>query len=171
MIRILLVISIFILCIGCTDNYEMKETGGKLYRLNKKTGALDIVQGNTIIRLPEGSKGDPLGLFTPEENAKRIDKSHVPKDSATLRREFDSLWNKASTPEIGTIKDGYRFTGGNPADSSRWVPMKNILDTMKWKPGDTKLIGKYQAKKGFPWDTMTADFVIGSKNKFLVKVR
>jgi|WetSurMetagenome_2_1015567.scaffolds.fasta_scaffold299427_2 hypothetical protein len=171
MIRTLLAFSILALCIGCTENYELKENGGKLYRLNKKTGTIDVVEGNTITRLPEGSPNDPLGLFTPKEKAKRQNKSHVLKDSTQLRHEFDSLWNKHSIPGTGIIKDGYRFLGGNPSDSSQWVSINDILDTMKWKPGEMKMVGKYQVKKNFPWDTITPDYTFDSKSKLFVKVR
>ncbi len=121
-------IFVFALCIitGCNDNYEMKEAGGRLYRLNKRTGDIDLVDGQSIIR---------------------VQKKQLPKDSASLRREFDSLWKKYSTPKegatskdyldevrtrrriqnappLGTIKGGYRFLGGDPADSTRWESLK-----------------------------------------------
>ena len=51
MIRILAVVFLFAILVGCANNYEMKETGGKLYRLNKRTGDIDLVNGISLVRL------------------------------------------------------------------------------------------------------------------------
>jgi hypothetical protein len=31
---------------------------------------------------------------------------------------------KAAAPKVGTVEDGYRFNGGNPADKNNWTPVK-----------------------------------------------
>ena len=51
MIKRIVPVLILVLFAGCTDNYEMKETGGKLYRLNKRTGDIDLVDGLSLVRV------------------------------------------------------------------------------------------------------------------------
>jgi hypothetical protein len=176
MINKIISILLFFVFFGCNDNYEMKETGGKLYRLNKRTGDIDLVEGQSITR---------------------VQKKQSPKDSASMHREFDSLWKKYSAPKegataqdylaevrtrrriheappSGTIKEGYRFLGGDPVDSTRWEPIKTILDTMDWKPGEKRMIGKYPVRKLTPWDTTAITYKkvwIADKNRFDVLYR
>src|SRR5271157_2070126 len=106
MIRILTTIFIFALLMGCIDNYDMKEAGGKLYRMNKRTGEVDIVEGNSIT---------PITTMTAKDKqAMEWVKTHS---------NDDSLYYKYSNPATGTIREGYRFLGGNQTDSTRWEPV------------------------------------------------
>jgi hypothetical protein len=135
MFRILAAVFVFALFVGCVDNYEMKEAGGKLYRLNKRTGDVDLVQGRALIRLQKGAL--PANSCTPADKGS-------PSESGAARRI-------PGAPPAGTVQDGYRFVGGDPADSTQWEPVRGILDTMRWKPGEKRMIGKYPVRKLQPW--------------------
>jgi hypothetical protein len=163
MIRILTTIFMFALLMGCIDNYDMKEAGGKVYRMNKRTGEVDIVEGNSITPITTITAKDKQAIewakthsndtrankilaangidtYTTQSGNRFTRVQDKKNDSVSKARFFDSLDYKYSNPATGTIKDGYRFLGGNQTDSTRWEPVQSILNTMKHKPGDRWMI-------------------------------
>jgi hypothetical protein len=67
------------------------------------------------------------GNITKAEANKQISALDAQPLSAELLTRLDSMIGlKSSTPappEIGTVRDGYRFKGGNPGEPSNWEPV------------------------------------------------
>jgi hypothetical protein len=70
MVRTLLTLTLLALLLGCGSNFEMKETGGKLYRLNTKTGEIDLIEGQTLVRIQKEST--PLSKNLTEKDQQAI---------------------------------------------------------------------------------------------------
>jgi hypothetical protein len=95
------------------------------------------------------------GIYKINKLTGRIDKI----DSYWLIRLTEKSANDLAWPDSGKIEDGYQFLGGNPADSTNWKPITNILDTMQQKPGEKKMKGKFEIMRLPPWDTTTPNWV------------
>jgi|WetSurMetagenome_2_1015567.scaffolds.fasta_scaffold23178_6 hypothetical protein len=89
---------IFLLLIaGCSDNYDIKESEGKLYRINKRTGDVDLINGKSLIRIQNSAlqtKKDStlFGLDSITDGYRYI--SGPPEDSTSWRELDTSEWTK-----------------------------------------------------------------------------
>jgi len=94
MIKSIINVFILLLLVGCNGNYEMKESNGKLYRINKNTGNVDLIEGKNII---------PLKLGSEVKNVNH--------------------WQNAPIINVignDTILSFFEYINGDPADSNNW---------------------------------------------------
>lgn len=110
---------------GCNHNYEMKESGGKLYRLNKKTGVVYVVESKSLIPLPEWTGEDRQALAWAKANPSdpRADKILKKLEDKGLLDRKDSPWLNDPIVNVidkDTIISFYAYLGGNPSDSNNW---------------------------------------------------
>ena len=139
--------------LNCSGNFEIVETEEGVYRINKITGKVEKIEGYCLITLTPKSSSAASAIEQLKEKAKEGD-----VEAQNYLKSKGISWGKSINPlRIGDIVDGYRFLGGHPADSSNWQAIKEILDTMEWKPGEKKKIGQYEAYMETPWDSTTPD--------------
>ncbi|MBN2188788.1 MAG: hypothetical protein JW699_04990 [Chitinispirillaceae bacterium] len=139
------------LCMGCIDNYETREAGGKLYRINKRTGDIDLVDGKSMIRIHGAAPRGRLDL--PPDEAARSGESRGNGAEGKMHRTLTdertiAKYRKAggsayffgggemssgSFPlrcrlPAGTQVDGWFYNGGDESDQSNWIPDTALSD-------------------------------------------
>jgi hypothetical protein len=92
---------ILVLFVGCSGNFETKEFDGKLYRLNKKTGNVELIVEKDIV--PLKIEGDEITLNSSSKNVHH--------------------WQDALIVNVirnDTILRFFEYISGDPADSNNW---------------------------------------------------
>lgn len=102
----------FPLLVTACGFYEMKEANGKIFRLNKITGA--------IVQIPVNEKdGATNSSQQPKSNAHILSMS----DSMIIDSVFRA--SEENPPKIDEKRNGYMFKGGNPKDSVNWQVIRS----------------------------------------------
>jgi hypothetical protein len=135
------------LCTGCIDNYETREAGGKLYRINRRTGSVDLVDGNMLVRLSGTASAERHGI--PSYAAAGSGRRGEGKMHRTMTDERTIAgYRKAggATPvpggrggaaasyplrcrlPAGTQIDGWFYKGGSAFDQGSWIPDTVLTD-------------------------------------------
>ena len=107
--------------IGCSDNYEMKEVAGRFYRLNTRTGDIDVVTGNSLVRLQTNKNlTNQENKVTDEEIIARYANKSAPANQASGRQIMGAPVTVGTTPAQPTnaIVTG---TNGQQIDLSKFL--------------------------------------------------
>lgn len=72
--KTIVMVYILTLLIGCNNNYEIKESGGKLYRINNNTGDIDLINGDVFVRIHPRKSFDEIATEVDKEYGKQADK-------------------------------------------------------------------------------------------------
>lgn len=100
-----------------------EENEARSYLFNVVSGVIKERAGTA----QSAAEADTLARFLPQptddapeikDKMKAFDKYLVAKESGTTKKKPAAA--TPSGPKIGTVQDGYRFKGGNPADPSSW---------------------------------------------------
>jgi hypothetical protein len=100
-----------------------EENEARSYLFNVVSGVIKERAGTA----QSAAEADTLARFLPQptddapeikDKMKAFDKYLVAKESGTTKKKPAAA--TPSGPKIGTVQDGYRFKGGNPADQSSW---------------------------------------------------
>jgi hypothetical protein len=142
MIKTLVTVFLLAFFIGCADNYETREAGGKLYRLNKRTGNIDILDGKLLTRISNSAPNDSSGLLTSKENVKHANNKMI-TDKKLIEKYRKKDSNSPAVGEndevgdafplqcrlpAGTQVDGWFYKGGIGADRNNWIPDTVLTD-------------------------------------------
>ena len=179
---------LLVLLVGCSDNFEMQETGGKLYRLNKKTGSVDIIEGHSITQLQlksspnvnydsiaimcgaVGVEGYSEQKIDSLRNKYAVSKKMTAKDSEAMgwaiANPNDPRANKIFAV-LGIDTTGiYHYIGGNLADSASWKPSILTDEKITWYEKEVNS-GKFIS----PWKRyrVSKDTIVSKKgNKYYI---
>lgn len=77
-----------------------------------------------VICLPEASQGTPEGSL-PVPMQPQGDRTALPDGGVARQAPVPSAANPSAggtsqSPQVGEVRKGYRFKGGNPADPNSW---------------------------------------------------